>query len=188
MTCSVLIRWFLVTIVATMLALGAHRTAYCIDDEYMLKAAFIEGFTKFITWPDSSAMNDSAKSCVIGIYGENPFGTALETYFKKQKINNKKVIIKEIDTPQKANECDIVFVGPDKDESIPHLAKLATHIPILLISDTKGFGEKGVHINLYVLRNKIRFEINEAQIRNSPLKFSSLLLDNAKLVKSKKID
>jgi hypothetical protein len=54
--------------------------------------------------------------------------------------------------------------------------------PILTVSDTKGFAEKGVLINFYMMGDKIKFEINEKAVHESGLVMSYRLLNLARIV------
>jgi hypothetical protein len=42
-------------------------------DEYLLKAGFLERFTRFIEWPGETNIADNTKPFVISVIGENPF-------------------------------------------------------------------------------------------------------------------
>ena len=55
---------------------------------------------------------------------------------------------------------------------------------ILTIGQSEGFCEKGVHINFYLDASKLKFQINEKAVRNSNLKISHLLLQNATIINS----
>ena len=54
----------------------------------------------------------------------------------------------------------------------------------LTISDNGGYGKEGVIINLLLIKDYIRYEINRETLKKSGLKMSSLLLDSAIIVKA----
>ena len=57
--------------------------------------------------------------------------------------------------------------------------------PTLTISHSKKYAAFGVHINFYVEKGKLKFEINSEAIKNSNLKVSFHLLKLAKIVEFK---
>jgi len=150
--------------------------------EYTIKAAFLERFTRFIEWPEESAIVDTSKPFILGVIGENPFGAILEEIYSTQKIRNKKVEIRYISDTNEIPECHLLFISKSEEKALSKILSFAKEKPILTISDTKGFAEKGVLINFSFSENKIRFEINESAVRDSGLSISYLLLRVAKIV------
>src|SRR3990172_10053935 len=70
----------------TILALAAWLTASGTvgagqdsgtPSEYQVKAAILFNFAKFVEWPDA-AFPDPATPIIIGVLGEDPFGSALD--------------------------------------------------------------------------------------------------------------
>jgi len=78
---------------------------------------------------------------------------------------------------------DLLFISKSKEKELSKIHSLTKDKPILTISDANGFAEHGVHINLYLAENKIRFEINETAVRESNFSVSYRLLKEAKIVK-----
>jgi len=58
----------------------------------------------------------------------------------------------------------------------------AKKLSVLTVSDSSGFAEKGVVINLYKSGIKTKFEINRNSARESGLKISSKLYKLARIV------
>ena len=53
---------------------------------------------------------------------------------------------------------------------------------VMTISDTKGYCNKGVLLNMIVVDNYVRYEINKGVLVASGLKMSSLLLNSAIII------
>lgn len=170
-----------------LLCLTAVGFAQTLEDEYTMKSVFIAGFSRFVTWPESSRMNDKSKPFVLGIIGVNPFGKILENHYMElnQKINDKNVEIRYISTLDKIPGCHILFISSSCKNDLPNILAVTSGKPILTIGDTEGFAEQGVLINFYIQRRRIRFEISEALFQKASLKIDSLILREAKIVKSK---
>jgi hypothetical protein len=155
-----------------------------IEDEYYRKAALFKILSQYIQWPKNSDVNDPSKPFVIGVIGNNPFGSILETAYSREenKIKDKKVEIRYILKKEEIESCHILFISKSIDKELEEILAITRGKPILTIGETKGFAEKGVLFNLYIKRNEIRFEINALALRESRLIPSSQLLSVAKIV------
>ena len=157
-------------------------TAFAQSSEDKVKVVFLEKFTRFVEWPEESAISDTSKAFVLGVVGENPFGSLLEQAYATRKIKNKEVEICYVSNLNEISECHLLFIPKSKEKELSKILPLTKNKPILTIGDTKGFAERGVMINFYLSGNKIRFEINESAVRESGLSMSFLLLKIAKTV------
>jgi len=171
-------------IILTMLY---HPFILADNPVYKLKAGFIEKFSRFITWPHESGIHDTSKPFIITVLGDNPFEGELQKMFiiDKIKIRHKNVEIKYINDPAEIGECQILFVPECENEILMNILSTVRDKPILLISDTPGYAEKGTHINFYINEDGgLHFEINKHRGTESKVKISSKLLKIAKIVDS----
>ncbi len=152
------------------------------NSEYIVKAAFIERFTRFIEWPE----NDMTKPFVIVILGENPFGDILNENFSKIKIQNRPVQIRYVSALENtfSEDFHLLYVSSSKDWT-PVLKEKLENSPILTIGESDALAKKGIMINFYTDDDKLKFEINEKAIKQSGLNVSYLLLNHARMVESK---
>ncbi len=146
--------------------------------EYEYKAAFVERFTRFVDWPNKSD-GDIFK---IVVFGENPFDNTLNELFDKTKIKSKYVKIIYTYKLEDLAIADLVFISDSEKKQVKDIIAITNKYSILTIGDSKGFCSKGVHINMYVEGNYIRYEINQKEIEKSQLRISSLLLNSAKII------
>lgn len=151
-------------------------------EEYVIKAVFLERFTRFIEWPDSVNMPDTSKPFVIGIVGENPFGATFNDLYATRKIKNRPVQIRRIDNFNQINNCHLIFISKISKTKLDQILPITKNSPILTIGDSENYAKYGVLINFYVIDGKVRFEINETASRSSGLKFSYLLLKTAVII------
>lgn len=149
---------------------------------YVLKAVYLEKFSRFVTWPEESAMDNVNEPFIISVIGKTPLTGNLEQIYSIQKINNKQVIIKRISHLYEIENSHILFIAESERKNLQNIITLTKNLPVLTISETTGFAEKGVLINFYEENNKLRFEINETAVLQSPLKMSFYLLNSAKIV------
>lgn len=153
--------------------------------EYDVKAVYLERFARFVEWPEKSAVSDSSQPFILGVIGENPFGSILEQIYSKQKIKDKKVEIRYISDTNEIPGCHLLFISKSKEKALSKILSFTGEKPVLTIGDTKGFADKGVLINLYIDKNKVRFEVNEEAVKKSGLSMSYHLLQVAKIVHPK---
>jgi hypothetical protein len=158
-------------------------SAYAQDrnpGEYQVKAAFLYNFAKFVEWPDKKFTRTGAviNICVLG---EDPFGFAFDT-MRDETIGNKKLVIKRFKTPQRVEECHVLFISGSEKERLEQIVKSLTGLSILTVGDTEGFAQKGVIMNFYIEGNKVRFGINVDSVNRSGLKISSRLLRLARII------
>jgi bifunctional DNA-binding transcriptional regulator/antitoxin component of YhaV-PrlF toxin-antitoxin module len=78
--------------------------------EYEVKAAFMYNFLKFVDWPEGKIASNG-NQIIIGIIGQDPFGSAADI-LKDKKVEDRNVVIKRFDGFQQLKEA----VGKDKTE------------------------------------------------------------------------
>lgn len=149
---------------------------------YVLKAVYLEKFSRFVTWPEKSLMNNTQEPFIISIIGKTPLKENLEQIYSIQKVNDKKVVIKQISELYEIENSHILVIAETERKNLQNILSLTKNLPILTISETPGFAEKGVLINFYEENNKLRFEINETAVLQSPLQMSFYLLNSAKII------
>ncbi len=146
------------------------------SSEYELKAAFLYNFTKYVDFPGEKG------PFVIGILGDDPFGSAIDNIVQGKTVNGRSIIVKRLKSEAEGKACGLVFFGADQSDKLSHLTAAFKGSPALTVSDSEGAIQKGVMIELIVEQNKIRFEINNGYAKASHLSISSKLLGLAKQV------
>lgn len=156
---------------------------YGQDQELIVKAAYLEKFAMFTEWPED-ALKDKSSPFVINVYGDEVYYNAIKKFYSDHRIREKKVVVRLIDNINDIINCQILFITKI---DLPELNKIINRTkknPILTVADTEGYASRGVIINLFLVKNKIRFEINESALKPSGLILSYHLLKFAKIVGS----
>jgi len=155
------------------------------QSEYMLKAAFLEKFTRYIEWSQASNMDDPSKPCYISVIGKNKFNGELETmYGGKLRIRNKKVKINYINRIDEIENTNILYICESDKSKVAKILDYTKNKPILTVSEYDGFANLGVHINFYITdKGTVHFEINEPKLKESGLRMDMLILQIAKVIK-----
>jgi len=83
-------------LIAVLLLGGVSLLADTASKEYQVKAVFLFNFANFVDWPAKS-FPAAATPFVIGILGDNPFGTYLDDVVRGEKIANHPVELRRYD-------------------------------------------------------------------------------------------
>jgi hypothetical protein len=146
--------------------------------EYRIKAAFIFNFAKFVEWPVEALPADNSPF-VIGILGENPFGSDLEQTVAGKKINDHPITIRPFLTAGQATNCHILFISSSEQKRFTEIIQGLRGSAVLTVAETDGFVAAGGMVNFLQEANKIRFQINDGAANAARLKISSKLLSLA---------
>lgn len=139
----------------------------------------MEKFSRFITWPDNKN-----NEFIITMYGKSPLTESIKQIYAIQKIKGRPVVVKEANVMADIGSTHILYIASDRIDDLPMLLNYIQGKPILTISHCEGFAEKGVIINFFVDQNRLRFEVNEEALLQSPLQMSFYLLNSARIINS----
>jgi hypothetical protein len=158
-------------LITTLMLLVFFQSA--IGQTEKLKALFLLNFAKNIKWDES----DASKPVTIYILGDdNVMFTELQKFAATTTVGNRSIVVSKSSVlPQAGNYC-MVFICPDKSESLPELIKLNNGKPCLIVSEQKDGCQKGAGINLINKAGKLSFEINRKVLEKNGLRVSNSLL------------
>ncbi|MCE5199575.1 MAG: YfiR family protein [Armatimonadota bacterium] len=150
-------------------------------NEYEVKAAFLYNFAQFVEWP-SDVFRDSKSPMVIGVFGQDPFGSTLDEAVKNKTVNGRRFVIKRFKALRDIETCQILFVSASEGERVEKAARAAGGKGVLTVGESSHFIDHGGIINFTIDNSKIGLEISVDHARNASLKISSKLLRLAKVV------
>lgn len=175
--------WTFVSVGATETARAQQEPSSDANREYAIKAAYLYQFGRYVQWPSDTFPNDDTP-LVIGVLGDNPFGTVLEEIARTKRIDGRPIIVRLFATAHEYSRCHILFLSASLSPQQKAAAiKKARKSAILLVGEEPGFAEQGGVVNFFVDENRVRFEINVAVASEEQLKISSKLLSLAKIVR-----
>jgi hypothetical protein len=148
------------------------------NNESAIKAMFIYNFTKYIDWPP-----DQKENFTIAILGQSEVGNDMLHIASNKKVNNKHIIIKNIQQINGDENYEILFIPESEKDKLKNAAEILQGKGVLLITESKNMAQQGSCINIISLDGKFRFELNENAIRKQGLKVSHQLLTLAIIVK-----
>ena len=148
--------------------------------EHEVKAAFLFNFMQFVEWPASVTTNVSTP-LVIGVLGDNPFGTVLDETIKGETVRGQPLQIKRSHRVDDLKDCQIVFICHSEKAHLKEILNALRGCGILTVSDIEQFCQHGGMIELLNEGGKIRFAINQEAAEQDKVKISSKLLRLARL-------
>jgi hypothetical protein len=147
--------------------------------EYQLKAVFLFNFAHFVEWPPTSPPAADAPF-VIGVFGKDPFGTALDEVVRGESVNGHPLAIARYADVAHLRNCQILFIPAAE---LTHLGGiLATLKDSSVLTVTEGPAPRGAIIDLLREDSRIRLRIDLEAARASNLTISSKLLRPAEIV------
>lgn len=175
-----------ITCLLSFMAPGSHADGVDSSDssEYLIKAGFIYNFAKLVEWP-TSAFAQPDSPIVIGILGNDPFGTTLDRIVADKKVDGRGFAVRRVKWSKDfkdVKDCNILFVSLSEKEHMDSVVEAMKGLPILTIGDVPGFAKRGGIINFTLEDNKVRFEVNVEAAKRADLTISSRLLTLAKIV------
>lgn len=145
--------------------------------EYLVKAAFVYNFAKFVQWPEGSFTHSGAP-IIITILGKDPFGSALKT-LENKTVRGHPLQIHKIRQIDELKDTHILFVAQSEHQRTSAIIAKIDGWPVLTVSDMDDFTQQGGSIQFYTKKSKIRFDINSTAVYQNGLRISSQLLQLA---------
>ena len=146
-----------------------------------IKVAYIYNFIRYINWPE---LNDEEENFHVCVHKKSVLKEKL-TSLEVKSVKGKPIKIFSIaNAREDLSRCEVLVLPKLKTEELKRFTSYAPPSNVLTISDTQGYAKLGIMINLIVLNNKIKFEVNLNQVDSTNLTISSSLLKLAKIVES----
>ena len=149
--------------------------------EYEVKAAFLYHFAQFVEWPPA-AFADAKSPIIIGVLGENPFGTDLDETLRGEKVNNRPLEVQRYHRVDEIKTCHVLFISRSDANRLEQILVSLKDRSILTVGDGDDFVQRGGMIRLATAQNKIRLIINVDAAKAANVTISSKLLRAAELV------
>jgi hypothetical protein len=160
---------------------GRIQAETAVSKEYQVKAAFLFNFCRFVEWPASSFPGPAAP-IVIGVLGDDPFGSALDDIVHDETVRGRTLVVKHDLKVEDIPQCHLLYIAKSARDRLTDIFAAATPQAVLIVSDIDQFAHRGGMIGFYLEGKKIRFEINVALAQQHTLKLNAQLLSLGKIV------
>lgn len=143
--------------------------------EYQLKAVFLFNFTQFVEWAPGSFATEQSP-LIIGIFGEDPFGSYLSDVVSGERVNGHPIVIQHFSNYEDIKTCHILYIANSETNKIGQITARLKKRNILTVGDAPNFLSQGGMIRFFIKNNKMQFQINLDVTREDSLVISSKLL------------
>lgn len=172
-------RLFRIPMLCIALWLSAPASGFAADGDHdraaQLKAAYLFNFVKFVQWPDARP-EDTVTVCFIG---RTRVQRALADSSEGKKAGGRTLAVRGIEPSQGTEGCSMLYIDAEAARSASKLPVPESAVPVLTVSDSKGFARAGGMIELFSDSNRLHFSINVDTARRAGLNVSSSLLQLA---------
>jgi hypothetical protein len=152
-----------------------------LSREYQVKAVFLFNFAQFVEWP-SPAFPEAQTPLVIGVLGDDPFGTYLDETVRGETVNDRPLVVRRFRNVEEIDTCHVLFISRSETGRLEQIVASLKGRSILTVGDMDGFAKRGIMIRFMTVANKIRLRINLERANAANLKISSKLLRPAEVV------
>jgi hypothetical protein len=170
--------WIIALIVFNLAAGNAQSQK---ELEYKLKAVYLFNFLQFSEWPDS-AFTDARAPIILGVVGNDPFGTVLDEVVQSEKVGAHPITVVRFRREDEITKCHALFVCLSEKDECQTILDRVQGSSTLTVSELTGFDALGGCIRLYFENNRLRFEINMKALKQARVKMSSKLLRLARII------
>ncbi len=152
------------------------------EQEYLLKAAFLEKFCRFTEWEKGTI--DRSDYFYIAVYQTENISEVLRSVFTDLQIKGKAVKVIAVDElSQLEVNPHLIFIPKNKPSKIDKIIKYSQENNVLLVGDDENYGKLGVHISFYITdEGTLHFIINLESIKESHLRLNLMLIEIAKII------
>lgn len=154
-------------------------------NESQVKSAFLFNLTKFVFWPDGSFKTDDSPF-IITILGNDPFGQNLEDIVYHEKVGTHSIVIQRIHRITDLKTAHILYIHRSFADELVTIIDRSAQTGLLTVSDYSNFATQGGAVNFLIRNSHLTIELNLAAAGNNGLKFSSKLLQLARIIESEK--
>jgi hypothetical protein len=158
----------------------AAGTGADVAPDVPVKAAFLYNFAKFVEWPALPA----AAPLVVCIVGHDGIAAAFIGTVRGQNISGHSFDVWVLQDSSRWRACHLLFIADAETRRSAGGLDEIKRLPVLTVSDNKGFALAGGIIELYVEAGRMRFAINLDAADRAGLRVSSRLLGLAKVIRN----
>ena len=155
--------------------------AQTTSGDAVAKAKFTITIARFVQWPSTAPSSAVAPLKICVLHNSPALGAAFAA-FEGQPISGRAVNVMQ--NPRDSVDCGLMFI----DTSVAHRSVAAiaavTNLPVLTLGAVDGFLSQGGMIELTVVNDSLRFDINLRALRGARMEVSSQVIQLARQVRN----
>lgn len=175
------IRGMLLALLVLSGSLPAAEPKPTISPEYQVKAVFLFNFAQFAEWPPE-ALGRPGSPFVIGILGDDPFGSYLDDLVRDEEIGGRRLVIHRCRELVETQGCHLLFISRSEAPRMEMLLRNLRNRSVLTVSDVEPFARAGGMVQFLMEDRKVRLRINVLAAKACGLTISSKIQRPATIV------
>ena len=171
----------LAAIISLVALAGSFASAARQDPtEYGLKSVFLYQFCRFMEWP-SSAFSGPNDPLIIGVVGEDPFGSLLREAVAGETYHGRPIRIEHYRNAREIKRCHLLFVSASEVDEMGEILSRVSGKNVITVGESDGFLDHGGMIALTADHERVRLRVNASNLRAANVDVSSKLLRVAEI-------
>ncbi len=171
-------------LVAAVVLLGRHATA-APDQEYRLKAAFIQNLIAFVEWPDGVLGMDRG-AIEVAVLGRAA-GQQIQTALAGKSAKGRPITVRIYDRASDIAHCHVLFVTVEAEHDMRTALRAAEGKPILTISEVPTVVAPYAVISIVIDDAHLAFTANLDSADLAGVRPASTLLRLARDVRGRRV-
>jgi hypothetical protein len=144
-----------------------------VANESSVKAAFVLNFIKYTEWPASSETEvHPLRICSPSVKPLDGYLASLQGKPLRRGVIEVRTRVQQRDWPG----CHVLYLDAEDTDYVDAATRTLAAFPVLLISDSPDFVQRGGTIGLRAVGSRIQFEVNLAAGQRAALRLSSHML------------
>lgn len=150
-------------------------------DEHLVKAKLLESMIGFVTWP-SVAGRGNSEPFRVGFFGRTGVAREYAKLAKGAEVLHRRIEVSYIGVRDNLESFDLVFIAEGEQHHAPEIAARLAGKPVLTVCDGRNGAAKGAILCLFILEEKIRYDVNLSRARQAGFTIHSQVLHYAEKV------
>ena len=167
-------------VLIVLLSFSYTVSADFLSKEYQIKAAILVKISQFFSW-DSIYTTKDIQTINFCLFQPEPFGKFIDELIQKRNTMSKKVFLNITRVTDDISSCHILFLT---EQDAWAFEGLTHREDLLLISENSMISDTDLHLNLFLDKRKVKFEMNIDNIKKSQINLNSALVSVAKIVRN----
>jgi hypothetical protein len=173
-----MLRYGLAVFIACGMVLAPPQARAEDNKEYLVKAAFIYNFVKFVEWPAGLAIGKQS-SIDVCVTGDSPLRRTSDVFKAASTAKLSLSLVEEKNWKNAPQHCHILFISDSEAGKLDEILGGLKGQPVLTVSDIDDFAEKGGMIGFVMNDNKIKLVVNTRSAAAAGLRIDAQLLEIA---------
>jgi len=168
-----------IALVLILFAVPSAQSQIDRASDIIVMAAYLYNFVKFTDWK----LLGPAEPVTLCVIGDTRLAGALVETVRGQRVDGHPLGARAIGADASLQLCHVLFISKSEAGRSVALLDGLKRVPVLTVSDSKGFAQSMGIIEFFLDGERLRFAINRDAADRAGVRLSSRLLSLAQIVR-----